>query len=81
MSWVTDKAFRTIFLAVYSSVLVLPLWRRILPAGLFPVVLAFYLPSYLDGSEQREGRKSPFAARLLHWIALAFKSRFKPASK
>jgi hypothetical protein len=66
LSWVTDKLFRTGFLAVYSSVFFLPVWRLVLPVQLLPVCLLFYLPSYLDGAEQREGRKSMRVQQ--HWF-------------
>ena len=76
LSWVTDKLFRTMFLAVYSSVFFLPLWRLILPAKLLIVPLVLYLPSYLDGSEQRGGRKSMWMQQ--HWVWHWLKKRSPP---
>lgn len=74
--WAADKLFRTIFLAVYSSVFFLPVWRLVLPPQLLLVVLAFYLPSYLNGCEQREGRNSMHVQT--HWIWHWLKRRREP---
>eukprot|EP00290_Baffinella_frigidus_P035945 CAMPEP_0180316140 /NCGR_PEP_ID=MMETSP0988-20121125/33075_1 /TAXON_ID=697907 /ORGANISM="non described non described, Strain CCMP2293" /LENGTH=336 /DNA_ID=CAMNT_0022301169 /DNA_START=94 /DNA_END=1101 /DNA_ORIENTATION=+ len=87
--WAADKLFRTIFLAVYSSVFFLPVWRLVLPPQLLLVVLAFYLPSYLNGCEQREGRNSMHVQThwIWHWLKrrmnlkLHFEEELDPAKK